>query len=283
MATIKLIKNVIKLQKGGPYPSSNFNKRSWESEEEYKERLSNLTEQERTKKQQLAKHTRVSNKINRRAYLASEEGQKVLARLKQEDEALFKNAKVPKQKGLGRQAALTQTTNTNIHNTQQALAKNIQAAIDNKEVERQDKATQYKNFLRSLMTTAELGLSGASLLRAYGNWKNWANATNVTKRGIINLLNKNQIPLQAGGTVIDGIQTYDDISNGNTAGAIWNGLSIGLGLAGTIGATDVFRNSKYFNPKLDTFLDGAGLVQNAGDIGKFAWDTGYNYFNNKDR
>ena len=136
MATIKLIKNVIKLQKGGPYPSSNFNKRSWESEEEYKERLSNLTEQERTKKQQLAKHTRVSNKINRRAYLASEEGQKVLARLKQEDEALFKNAKVPKQKGLGRQAALTQTTNTNIHNTQQALTKNIQAAIDNKEVER---------------------------------------------------------------------------------------------------------------------------------------------------
>lgn len=133
------------------------------------------------------------------------------------------------------------------------------------------------------MTAAELSLSGASLLRAYGNWKNWANATNATKRGIINLLNKNQVPLQAGGTVIDGIQTYDDISNGNTTGAIWNGLSMGLGLAGTIGATDVFRNSRYFNPKLDTFLDRAGLLQNTGDIGKFAWDIGYNYLNSEDR
>jgi hypothetical protein len=66
-------------------------------------------------------------------------------------------------------------------------------------------------MLKSLLTLGELGASGTSLLGAYANWRRWANASNVFKQTMANLLQKAQFPAQVGGTVIDGIQTYDAI------------------------------------------------------------------------
>lgn len=139
--------------------------------------------------------------------------------------------------------------------------------------ERKDAWDPYKKGIEATMTAAELFFSGASLLGAYGNLRKWQTAGSAVKRGIVNFLNKNQLPMQVGGTIIDGVQTVDDINKGNTFGAVYNGVGAGLGTAGSIGASDIFRTSRFHNPKIDRFLDTAGLIQNGSDFIKWGYDS----------
>lgn len=132
-----------------------------------------------------------------------------------------------------------------------------------------DKANDLKKGLKATITAAELGLSGASLLGAYANWRNWATAANLTKRGIANLLQKAQAPMQEAGALIDGYQTMDAYEN-NDFDTYYNGASGILGVAGTVGASDIFRG-RY--PMVDRVLDTSGIIQNAGDFIKFGYDT----------
>lgn len=144
----------------------------------------------------------------------------------------------------------------------------IKQAAEEQRQQTLEKLNDYKLGIRSLVTAAELGLSGASLLGAYSNWKNWGNAASATKRTIANLLQKAQTPMQLGGVGIDAYQTLDSYGN-NTFDTYYNGTSSVLGSAGTIGAMDIFRG-KY--PKVDRALDIMGVIQNAGDFLKFGYD-----------
>lgn len=45
------------------------------------------------------------------------------------------------------------------------------------------------------------------------------------------------------------------------------------GAAGSIGASDVFLNSRFHNPRVDRVLDVLGVLQNTGDFIKFGYDT----------
>lgn len=150
---------------------------------------------------------------------------------------------------------------------------NIQQAAEEQRQQKLDKWGDYKKGINATITLAELGLSGASLLGAYANWKNWANTANVTKQTIANLLQKAQLPMQVGGTLIDGYQTYDALQNNDNQNAIYNGISTGLGVAGSVGASDIFLNSRLHSPKVDRVLDAIGIIQNAGDFVKFGYDT----------
>lgn len=145
-------------------------------------------------------------------------------------------------------------------------------AVDDQRQRALDKAKDFEKGARAVVTAAELGLSGASLLGAYANWKNWANAASLTKRGIANLLQKAQAPMQEAGALIDGYQTMDALGN-NEFDAYYNGASGVLGVAGTIGASDIFRG-RY--PMVDRFLDTSGIIQNAGDFIKFGYDALHN-------
>ena len=120
---------------------------------------------------------------------------------------------------------------------------------------------KYKNGLDATLTAIELGLSGGSILGAYSNWRKWETAT---KRAIANFLQKAQLPMQVGGTLIDGIK------NNNTFETTWNATSGTLGVAGTLGASDVTR---FHNPKIDLVLDMLGLTGNVGDFIKFGIST----------
>ena len=131
------------------------------------------------------------------------------------------------------------------------------------------KFKDYEKGAKAVVTATELGLSGASLLGAYANWRNWANAVNATKRGIANLLQKAQAPMQEAGALIDGYQTIDAYGN-DTFNTYYNGASGILGAAGTIGASDIFRG-RY--PWIDRTLDALGIIQNSGDFIKFGYDT----------
>ncbi len=52
-----------------------------------------------------------------------------------------------------------------------------------------------------------------------------------------------------------------------------NGIYNLIGTAGSIGASDVFLNSRFHNPKVDRVLDVLGVLQNTGDFIKFGYDT----------
>lgn len=149
----------------------------------------------------------------------------------------------------------------------------IQQAAEEQRQEKLDKWGDYKKGINATITAAELGLSGASLLGAYANWRNWATAANATKRGIANLLQKAQLPMQVGGTLIDGYQTYDALQNNDNFNANYNGISAGLGVAGSVGASDMFLNSRLHSPKIDRVLDTMGVIQNSGDFIKFGYDS----------
>lgn len=145
-------------------------------------------------------------------------------------------------------------------------------AINQQVQEKQDKWQDYKKGINATMTAAELGLSGASLVGAYANWRNWANAANVGKRTIANLLQRAQLPMQISGTVLDGFQTLEGALSDNMFDTYYNAGSAGLGIAGSVGASDVFLNSRFHNPKIDRILDTMGIIQNAGDFIKFGYD-----------
>lgn len=118
-----------------------------------------------------------------------------------------------------------------------------------------------------------MGLSGALLLGAYSKYRKWATSANFTKKTLANLLQRAQFPMQVGGTMIDGYQTYDAIQNEEPFETYYNTTSMGLGIAGSIGASDAFLNSRFHNPKVDRLLDVMGVFQNTGDFIKFEYDT----------
>lgn len=149
-------------------------------------------------------------------------------------------------------------------------ANEIKTLGEKQRQEKLDKVNDYKLGINSLITAAELGLSGGSLLGAYANYKNWATAANASKRTIANLLQKAQAPMQLSGTLIDGYQTLDAINNKDEFNKYYNAGSAGLGLAGYIGAKDIFIG-KY--PWIDRTLDVLGIIQNSGDFIKFGYDS----------
>lgn len=149
----------------------------------------------------------------------------------------------------------------------------------NKQIERKRNTwNDYKKGIKAIVTATELGLSGASLLGAYSNYKNWINSSIATKRTIANILQKAQLPIQIGGTLIDGYQTYDAIQKNNDFEKYYNANSVGLGIGGSIGAADMFRNTRLNYPYIDRIFDTAGIIQNTGDFIKFGYDI---YNNNK--
>ena len=148
-------------------------------------------------------------------------------------------------------------------------ANEIKTLGEEQRQEKLDKANDYKLGIKSLITAAELGLSGGSLLGAWANYKNWATAANASKRTIANLLQRAQAPMQLSGTLIDGYQTLDAINNEDEFNKYYNAGSAGLGLAGYIGARDVFRGQY---PYIDRTLDALGIIQNSGDFIKFGYD-----------
>lgn len=149
-------------------------------------------------------------------------------------------------------------------------ANEIKTLVEKQRQEKLNKANDYKLGIKSLVTAAELGLSGGSLLGAYANYKNWATAANASKRTIANLLQRAQAPMQLSGTLIDGYQTLDAINNEDEFNKYYNAGSAGLGVAGYIGAKDIFRG-RY--PWVDRTLDALGIIQNSGDFIKFGYDT----------
>lgn len=82
--------------------------------------------------------------------------------------------------------------------------------------------------------------------------------------------------MQVGGTLIDGYQTYDAIKNNNTFETAWNATSGTLGVAGTLGASNVTR---FHNPKIDLVLDMLGLTGNVGDFIKSGISTAWSQLN----
>lgn len=198
----------------------------------------------------------------------SEESREEVYRQQQEYayQQAIKNEKVAEE--LNRRKDVVMSQLENAANSTVFTSDEIKDAVEEQRQKALDKLHDYKLGVRSLVTAGELGLSGASLLGAYANWKNWANAASATKRTIANLLQKAQTPMQLGGVGIDAYQTLDSYGN-NAFDTYYNGASSVLGSAGTIGAMDIFRG-KY--PKVDRVLDVMGIVQNAGDFLKFAYD-----------
>ena len=210
-------------------------------------------------------------RAEREAYVKTPEGQKRLEGLHKETEAFFHNMKSPGvQKGLGRAQAAQDAFMQNAIADKQ-FAQDVKTAASQEMEDKKEAAQVYKNAIESTLTAAELGLSGLNLLRAYGNWHKWEQANRI-RRGVINLLNKksSQVTMNGLGTVIDGIQTWDNINNEDYGTAAWNGAGMLLGSLGTLGAMDMFRGN---HPRLDVGLDTAGVVQSIGDIGKFAVDN----------
>lgn len=207
-----MLKLIPKYQKGKNIipvrATPTFNKKSWETEEDYQERLQRQSLENTEEINKEIAEANTLNKQNRQEYLKSKEGQ------------------------------------------QQKL----------------NKWKDYKHGLDATLTAIELGLSGGSILGAYANWKKWSTAGSTTKKAIANFLQKAQLPMQIGGTVIDGYQTYDAIQNNDTFNTAWNTSSGVLGVAGSLGASDITR---FHNPKIDLVLDMLGLAGNFGDFIKF--------------
>lgn len=188
---------------------------------------------------------------------------------------LFNNIKVPIQNtsSLNRSANMIQDSLQSEVDKAKSLSHEIEEGAKLQQQERLDKLNDYKKGIEATVTALELGLSGASLLGAYSNYRNWANSANVAKKTLANLLQKAQLPMQVGGTMIDAYQTFDAIQSGEPFETYYNAASMGLGTASSIGASDVFLNSRFHNPKVDRVLDVLGVLQNTGDFIKFGYDT----------
>ena len=264
---------------GGPIKATRatptLEKKSWETDEEYKERISSYSKVDTAAI--IAENQRIieENKRNRQQYLQTEEGKRRQAQIQEEDTKLFNNIKVPIQNtsSLNRSANIIQDSLQSEVDKAKSLSHEIKEGAKLQQQERLDKLNDYKKGIESTVTALELGLSGASLLGAYSNYRNWANSANVIKNTLANLLQKAQLPMQVGGTMIDAYQTFDAIQSGEPFETYYNAASMGLGTAGSIGASDVFLNSRFHNPKVDRVLDVLGVLQNTGDFIKFGYDT----------
>ena len=264
---------------GGPIKATRatptLKKKSWETDEEYKERINSYSDVDTAAI--IAENQRIieENKRNRQQYLQTEEGKRRQAQIQEEDTKLFDNIKVPIQNtsSLNRSANMIQNSLQSEVDKAKSLNNEIEEGAKLQQQERLDKLNDYKKGIESTVTALELGLSGASLLGAYSNYRNWANSANVAKKTLANLLQKAQLPMQVGGTMIDAYQTFDAIQSGEPFETYYNAASMGLGTAGSIGASDVFLNSRFHNPKVDRVLDVLGVLQNTGDFIKFGYDT----------
>lgn len=264
---------------GGPIKAiratPTLKKKSWETDEEYKERISSYSKVDTAAI--IAENQRIieENKRNRQQYLQTEEGKRRQAQVQEEDTKLFNNIKVPIQStsSLNRSANIIQDSLQSEVNKAKSLSNEIKEGAKLQQQERLDKLGDYKKGTEATITALELGLSGASLLGAYSNYRNWANSANVAKKTLANLLQKAQLPMQVGGTMIDAYQTFDAIQSGEPFETYYNAASMGLGTAGSIGASDIFLNSRFHNPKVDRVLDVLGVLQNTGDFIKFGYDT----------
>lgn len=253
-----------------------LDRKSWESEEDYLDRVSRYSTEEVEKVKAENAKALEQNKQNREKYLKSPEGKRKSQQIKQQDSAIFKNMKVQPtdDSSLTHDANLIQGSMNNGVTKMQTLGTDIKEAIKNEVQQRLDKWKHYKHGLDATLTCIELGLSGASLLGAYANWKKWETASSAVKAGIANFLQKKQLPMQIGGVMIDGYQTFDAIQKNDTFDKYWNIGSATLGTAGAVGASDVFRSTNFHSPKVDLVLDLMGVTANTGDFAKF----GYDYF-----
>lgn len=251
-----------------PYRSTSTKKRSWETQEEYNERMQGYDEEIAKKQQIEADKIKEENKRRRLEYLNTPEGSAKYEKIKKGDEGFFKNAKVHTvdTSALDKVAATTKTLNASNNKLHEDLQKNINTGIENQEQDKQDEINEYKLMGKSLMTAAELGFSGISLLGAVSNYNKWVNSSKKGLKLFANFLQKAQLPSQLGGTLIDGFQTIDAFNEGDTAEGIYNGISGLLGITGTFGAADIFRGQY---PNVDRFLDVSGLTQNGLDYLKF--------------
>ena len=264
---------------GGPIKATRatptVERKSWETDEEYKERINSYSNVDTAAI--IAENQRIieENKRNRQQYLQTEEGKRRQAQIQEEDTKLFNNIKVPIQNtsSLNRSANIIQDSLQSEVDKAKSLSNEIKEGAKLQQQERLDKLNDYKKGIEATVTALELGLSGASLLGAYSNYRNWANSANVAKKTLANLLQKAQLPMQVGGTMIDAYQTFDAIQSGEPFETYYNAASMGLGTAGSIGASDVFLNSRFHNPKVDRVLDVLGVIQNTGDFVKFGYDT----------
>lgn len=264
---------------GGPIKATRatptLKKKSWETDEEYEERINSYSNVDTAAIMAENQRTIEENKRNRQQYLQTEEGKRRQAQIQEEDTKLFDNIKVPIQStsSLNRSANIIQGSLQSEVNKAKSLSNEIEEGAKLQQQERLDKLNDYKKGIEATTTALELGLSGASLLGAYSNYRNWANSANVAKKTLANLLQKAQLPMQVGGTMIDAYQTFDTIQSGEPFETYYNAASMGLGIAGSIGASDVFLNSRFHNPKVDRVLDVLGVLQNTGDFIKFGYDT----------
>lgn len=264
---------------GGPIKATRatptLKKKSWETDEEYEERINSYSNVDTAAIMAENQRTIEENKRNRQQYLQTEEGKRRQAQIQEEDTKLFDNIKVPIQStsSLNRSANIIQGSLQSEVNKAKSLSNEIEEGAKLQQQERLDKLNDYKKGIEATTTALELGLSGASLLGAYSNYRNWANSANVAKKTLANLLQKAQLPMQVGGTMIDAYQTFDAIQSGEPFETYYNAASMGLGIAGSIGASDVFLNSRVHNPKVDRVLDVLGVLQNTGDFIKFGYDT----------
>lgn len=265
--------------RGGPIKATRatptLKKKSWETDEEYEERINSYSNVDTAAI--IAENQRIieENKRNRQQYLQTEEGKRRQAQIQEGDTKLFDNIKIPIQNtsSLNRSANIIQDSLQSEVNKAKFLSNEIEEGAKLQQQERLDKLNDYKKGIEATTTALELGLSGASLLGAYSNYRNWANSANVAKKTLANLLQKAQLPMQVGGTMIDAYQTFDAIQSGEPFETYYNAASMGLGTAGSIGASDVFLNSRFHNPKVDRVLDVLGVLQNTGDFIKFGYDT----------
>ena len=264
---------------GGPVKAiratPTLKKKSWETDEEYKERINSYSDVDTAAI--TAENQRIieENKRNRQQYLQTEEGKRRQAQIQEEDTKLFNNIKVPIQNtsSLNRSANIIQGSLQSEVDKAKSLSNEIKEGAKLQQQERLDKLGDYKKGTEATITALELGLSGASLLGAYSNYRNWANSANIAKKTLANLLQKAQLPMQVGGTMIDAYQTFDAIQSGEPFETYYNAASMGLGTAGSIGASDIFLNSRFHNPRVDRVLDVLGVLQNTGDFIKFGYDT----------
>ena len=249
-------------------------RKSWETDEDYERRMLTYDESKADSIKLENERLKEQDRINRKAYLETEEGRKKQLKIQKEDAAISSMIHIPQQNTSSLHHAndvVMDAMRSKIDDAQ--LAKDTKEAIEQQYQDKLDKWHDYKKGIESTITGLELGLSGASLLGAYANYKRWNTASNVVKRGIANLLQKAQLPMQVGGTLIDVGQTYNAIQNDDTFDTYYNAGSALLGTAGSVGASDVFLNSRFHNPNVDRVLDVLGVFQNTGDFIKFGYDT----------
>ena len=147
----------------------------------------------------------------------------------------------------------------------------LNEAINNQDEQRRQTIQEYKNVINAMLTAAELTSSAGLLGRVYGNYRNWANSANKYKRGIINLLTKNEKLLSGIGVAADAgqLMTENDPIEPNI-----NKIELPASTAGFVGTTDYFRNSSLhgnFGPRIDLGLDAIGVGQSIFDIGRFGY------------